>query len=140
VSSSSATPSSGGYKNTIATATVLSSVSGGDPEASGSAAPRRATDGGALLGLSDGDAPEAATQAATALPKPTSGGGASQARWRWRLRDRLRKRQWWPCEKRVAPAVARGAVVSGDDGHARWVAMASFDVQLLGSSGFRGFL
>ena len=38
MSSSSATPSSGGYKNTIGTATVLSSVSGGDPGASGSAA------------------------------------------------------------------------------------------------------
>lgn len=55
--------------------------------ASGGAAPRRMTDGGAPLETSDDDAPEAGGQAVTVLPKQASGGGAPQAPWQWRLRE-----------------------------------------------------
>eukprot|EP00267_Zea_mays_P051641 XP_020404617.1 vegetative cell wall protein gp1-like [Zea mays] len=45
--------------------------------ASGGAAPRRMTDGGAPLETSDDDAPEAGGQAVTVLPKRASGGGVT---------------------------------------------------------------
>jgi hypothetical protein len=63
--------------------------------ASGSAAPRRATNGGATQGTSDGDAPEAGRQAVTALrsgwaaaahPRPGGNDGCARRGRRWQRR------------------------------------------------------
>ena len=115
--------------------------SGGD-----GAAPRRTTDSNAPPGTSNDDAPETDGQAVTGLPKWTSGGDAPMATATLPRRAGSKR---WPRGKQVTPAVARGAVVSGDGGHARrgWLwrpsttnssdpvaSAASFDLAASGSS------
>jgi hypothetical protein len=51
-------------------------------------------------------------RAAAAHPRPGGDDGCAR-------HGRLRQWRWWPRETRVTPVVARGAVVSGDGGHAR---------------------
>jgi hypothetical protein len=92
---------------------TVSGIKGLGFNGGGGAAPRRTIDSNAPPGTSNDDAPETDGQAVTGLPKWTSGGDAPMAT--ATLPRRAGKR--WPRGKQVTPAVARGAVVSGDGGH-----------------------